>query len=250
MIKKQALLSLLVLTLRMEAGVYILADLPQGVAEIAQNAQDALVQDIVKLNAQNETAYLFQSAQFSPHLSLAFVSQEELSAQEAQKKFSGITQALQDIASKHAQINISNNFKDAAIDYWPGKFEVACGGSQKKNYVNVVLKASNNPELAKLVQNITTVLKEKYNIEQRFPFSTHVTIGRICDRHDKPIDATLKQKLEKISAGHVEKQSSKHKKNLIQLDEFKLKGHDGSEEKFVLSNFLLSASKAAAEHKE
>ena len=233
MIKKQLLLSLLVIVSHIQTGVYVLVDLPKEVTEVIQEAQDALCKKVAIVNEQEGAHYIFQNTQFSPHLSLAFVSQEELPIQEVKQKFAGLIEELQQITGKHSSIDLSKNFADAAIDYWPGKFEVECGGSKKKNYLNVVLKASNNLAFANLAQDVSRTLEDKYNVKQRFPFSTHITIGRICDKNDSPIDASLKQKLESIAIS-TEKKAAVSKPLSILIEELKLKGHDGSEEKFVL----------------
>jgi 2'-5' RNA ligase len=238
MIKKQTIvLMMLIAVFQTQAGVYVLVELPKVIIEKVQEAQQQMALKVKELNTQEDgTVYEFQSAQFAPHLSLAFVSQEELSVRDAQEKLPNITQELQGITYNHKTIDIGTHFKDAAIDYWPGKFEVECGESKKKNYMNVVLKASNNEGLLNLANDIRKVLKEKYNIEQRFPFSTHVTIGRVYERDDKPLDDSLRQGLEKIGAAVAAYQSSKYEKPVaIVVDTFKLKGHDGSEELFALS---------------
>lgn len=224
MIKKKVLFSLLVMASCVQAGVYVLVELPKEIAQVIQEAQDTLSKNIAIINERDGTGYIFENTQFSPHLSLAFVSQEELSIQEVKQKFAGLIEQLQRIAGKHNQIDLSKNFEDAVIDYWPGKFEVECGGSKKKNYVNVVLKASNNLAFVSLAQDVSKALEDKYSVKQRFPFSTHITIGRICDKNDNPIDQSLKQKLEAIVIST----------DSILVEELKLKGHDGSEEKFVL----------------
>lgn len=233
MIKQQLLLSLLVMVSHIQTGVYVLAELPKEVAEVIQEVQDTIFNKIKIINEQDSSSYIFQNTQFSPHLSLAFVSQEELPIQEVKQKFAGLIEELQQITSKHSSIDLSKNFADAAIDYWPGKFDVECDGSRKKNYLNVVLKASNNLAFANLAQDVSKTLEDKYNVKQRFPFSTHITIGRICDKNDFPIDASLKQKIEAIAISS-ERKTTASKSLSILIDEIKLKGHDGSEEKFVL----------------
>ncbi len=236
MIRKQLLLSLLVIAFHIQTGIYVLAELPKEVAGIIQEAQDVLSKKIAIINERDDGSYIFQNTQFSPHLSLAFVSQEELPIQEVKQKFVGLIEELQQIAGKHGSINLSQNFADAAIDYWPGKFEVECAGSKKKNYLNVVLKASNNLAFANLAQDVSKALEEKHNVKQRFPFSTHITLGRICDREDKPIDTiTLQKQLENILIMDNTATKTSNQKLSITLTEFKLKGHDGSEEIFTLS---------------
>jgi hypothetical protein len=233
MFKKQLLLLLFVIASCVQAGVYVVADLPQEVAGVIQEAQEIFSKKIAALNAQENADYIFQNTHYSPHLSLAFVSQEELPIQEVKQTFANLVEELRLIAGKHTHIDLSKNFEDAAIDYWPGKFEVDCGGSKKKNYLNVVLKATNNVAFANLAQDVSKTLEENYNIKQKFPFSTHITIGRICDKNDNPIDASLKQKLEAIVLNADERAMNANKLSIM-VEALKLKGHDGSEEKFVL----------------
>lgn len=211
-------------------GVYILCDLPKEVSAIVQENQEALMSKIEAFNKEKETAYIFQKAPFSPHLSLAFVNQDQLSVKDITEKYPALSKDLQEIAAKHTQVDITSNFKDAAVDYWPGKFEIEIGGSKKKNYVNIVLKASNNNMLTQLAASVGYVLKEKYNIEQRFPFSTHITLGRICDQNDASIDKSLETALKANNKKH-----ESDKVAALMLTQFKLKGHDGSEEVFKLS---------------
>lgn len=231
MLKKQLLLSMFMMVSCVKTGVYVLADLPQEVSEVIQEAQEVLSKKVAELNTQDRTEYIFQNTQFSPHLSLAFVSQEELPIQEVKQKFADLIQELQSIAGRHTNIDLSKNFEEASIDYWPGKFEVECGGSKKQNYLNVVLKATNNLAFANLAQDVSKTLEGKYSVKQRFPFSPHITIGRIYDKNDNPIDPLLKQKLE-AAAVSAEKRATTSKQLSIMVKEFKLKGHDGSEEKF------------------
>ncbi len=88
-----------------------------------------------------------------------------------------------------------------------------------------MLKASDNPTLSHLATSIGEAL-EKYNIKQRFPFSAHFTVGRICEQNDGEV-GELKAKLPQQIKAKVA--------TAIVLNQFKLKGHDQSEEVFELS---------------
>lgn len=233
MIKKQLLLSLLMMVSHIQTGIYVVADLPRKVTKIVQEAQNDLSKKIAILNERDGGSYIFQNTQFSPHLTLSYVSKEKLPIQKVKRKFPGLIEELQQIAGKHSSIDLSNNFADAVIDYWPGTFKVKCGGSIKSNYWNVVLKLSNNRAFTDLAQDVSKTLKDKYNIEQTFPFSAHVTIGIICDKNDRPIDQALKQELEAIAIS-TKKKTTVSKSLSIIVEEFKLKGHGSSEEKFAL----------------
>ncbi len=205
-------------------GVYLLINLPEEVQRIVNAEQEKLEQDIQKINAQQNSSYAFDAAKFSPHISLAFVSQEQLSVDQTKQKFAGLSDELTIIAQQFNPTDISNVFKHMSRAYWQGKFEVACGGSKKKNYINAILKATPNEPLAALSATITTMLQQKYDIKQAFPFSIHLTLGRIYDINDQPINTTFDTK-------NIEQQDTAP----LIVKAFTLKGHDGSEAIFNLS---------------
>jgi 2'-5' RNA ligase len=171
------------LIINIHSGVYVLINVPDEISDIVRENQQYM-HNAVKEISQN---LIFDPAQFSPHLSLAFVSQDDLPFEEIEKKYPELIKKLEEIAQTSSTIDITDNFKKATVAYWDGKFEVDCGGKKKKNYLNVVLKMDNNQKLSTLAQKISEKLKEQYKIEQRFPFSAHITLGRICNQDDKPL---------------------------------------------------------------
>ncbi|MFA6066485.1 MAG: hypothetical protein WC707_04885 [Candidatus Babeliaceae bacterium] len=226
---KKNLLFLIIVTLNAsitKTGVYILIAFPAAVTEIIDEKRNRIVKFIQEINCKKTSSYVFEATAFSPHLSLAFVSQEELSIDMVNKKFPELTSSLQKIAQEFKTISITDNVNNAQLEYWPGKFEIECGGLKKKNYVNVVLKTSDNATLTQLATRITGYLKDTYKIEQKFPFSAHITIGRICESHDAPVEE-LRQELlqQKVPTKTV---------GTLDMSAFKIKGHDNSEEIFKL----------------
>lgn len=109
-------------------GVIISIDVPERVADIVKEHQDSLACNIEQVNEQLHSSYQFSKAQFSPHISLAFVSQEQLSTQATQEKYPGLKEELAKLASQFSATDITDTYKNLTFDYWPGKFEMECGG--------------------------------------------------------------------------------------------------------------------------
>ncbi|MEX0940829.1 MAG: hypothetical protein WDZ41_05710 [Candidatus Babeliales bacterium] len=225
------MIALVLITSSVNAGVYLLSETPEGFINVIKQNQAVISKELNHINnqAQNKN-YLFQPAQFSPHLSLAFVSQDQINIEQTKEKYPRFIDELRNIAAQSKAIDITQSVDQMSIDYWQGKFEIEYDGVKKKNYLNVVLKLANNPELIKLANRIGDLLKEKYQIEQRFPFGAHFTLGRICEQNDDQSTTDLGKMLsnkEKLVDTFV---------GSILLDSFVLKGHDGSEEIFKLQN--------------
>ncbi len=211
---KKLFLYLLVCTASfLDAGVYILIDAPEGIATIMVNNQEAIRQSLDGYNKEQETRLVFESGKYHPHLSLAFVTQDELSVDEVAKRFDSIVSMLRSIANEHNPIDITSNFQEAMIAFWPGE-----------NYVSIVLKLTENPRLQALAYAITSHLEQKYDIKQGLPFSPHITLGRVYGKNNELAG------LEKMGVFKFVRS------NFVRLliEHFKLKGHDGSECRFKL----------------
>lgn len=206
-------------------GVWVIIDLPEQVRDVIAQAQKILLQDIQEINEQTNSSYLFAETPFAAHISLAFVSEERLSVQQIEEKFIGLQQELKEKSKIFSPENISDIFRCPSIAYWPGKFEVECGGSKKKHYINAVLKATPNEFLNDLSTDIRNMLLEQYGIKQAHLFSVHATLGKIYQAYDEPIE------LSQFKEKYIEQQDIAP----FIVKEFKLKGHDGSEETFTLS---------------
>ncbi len=214
--------------LALQAGVYVLADLPENVQTFIRLQQEAMAQKIEMLNAEQKSAYIFEAARFAPHLSLAFVDQKELSVEHTYYAYMHLDLLLSGISKDRKPIDMSSSVENATIAYWPGKFKVKCGDSVKENYANVVLKIEDNAELSALAGEIRAGLENNWSIKQAFPFSSHITLGRIYQADDKPVDTQHLQKLEtKVPAAVL---------GAVIIKDFKLKGHDGSEDVFALKD--------------
>lgn len=215
----------------LSAGVVVLIDdLPREIAEFVKKEQDSLQEKIKNLNGEEGTPLAFEPSQFQTHFSLAFVSRDEISVAEIEKKLPGLVNELHIVSQEFQSTDISDTFKNLTSTYWPGKVDVLCGGSKKKNYLNAVLKATPHPVLIQITHKIREMLQEKYAIEQLFPFSLHLTLGRIYHQNDSPLSAELVNAfmLNPLTIQGPEMEP-------LLLNKFKLKGHDGSEEVFELS---------------
>lgn len=213
-----------------QAGVIISFDLPQEVSAFVDRKQTMLNAEIQKLNDQHDTGYIFDRGQFAPHLSLAYVSQDALNMEQIHNHYKELPESLGAIAKHNEIIDIGPNLEHAILTFWPGKVDVECGGAIKKNYVHVVLKMSENPALHYLATQVHDVLKKKYNINQPFSFTPHVTLGIICQKNDLPID--ISQLTRNIV---LQAEAGKDVPlDRIVLDSFKLTGHDGSEIEFKM----------------
>ncbi len=155
---------------------------------------------------------------------------------EVEDQFAGLIPFLKELAQKTEAIDVAENFEKANIEYWPGKFEVECGGSKKKNYLNAVLKATNNPSLVKLAAEVNSHLQKQYRISQIFPFSAHFTPGRICEKQDAPVADLVAQLPKK---GVMPKEMGK-----ILLDKLKLNSHDRKSKSFGLKRAPRSRSRS------
>ncbi|MCL4380447.1 hypothetical protein M1466_03110 [Candidatus Dependentiae bacterium] len=205
----------------MDAGVYVLVDLPASMAAVVAAAQQQLQKGLEEYNASHGTAFLFEPTQFSPHLSVAFVSQEPLSVQAAAAKFPAIEAVLQDIIQNNqGSIDITEAVQQAMLEFWPGKFTMTFAGAPRKNFINVVLKFAMHDTLAQQIRN---GLQEHYGIKQAFPFSAHISLGRMYQQDDAPVV------IQEIPAFTMPQLSEP-----IELNTVKLKGHDGSEVAFSL----------------
>lgn len=215
------------------SGVIISIDVPKEVSKIVLQHQVLLENGLKEsINNKLKAEYLFSKADFLPHISLAFVNQEQLSTKQVEEKYPGLKDELSKLSLEFPATDISEIYEDLSFEYWPGKFEMVCGGSKKKNYVNVVLKAGSSDFLSKLSNLIRNMLEEKYKIKQAFPFSIHLTIGRLYYSDDSAI--SISEEFKEAVSEFVKNYSEKLKVNSIIFSEFKLKGHDGSEEVFSL----------------
>lgn len=223
--KKLILIPTLLFSSLAHAGVFVMIESPL-VIQLVQENKKLIAQEVQALNArtsaqESKKQYIFEPDKWGAHITLAFIDQDPaLKAEDAEQKYSKLEQYLRLIAKKTSPINITDNIEESVIAYWPGAAPMVLGGSKKQNYVTVVLKLGNNRHLSDLAELITRQLEVAYGIKQRFPFSAHLTLGRIYEVNDAPVAPIVSQLTTEPIVESVER---------IKIHEFKLKGAAGSQ---------------------
>jgi len=221
------LLASLLMTGFAHAGVFVMIESPH-VTQLVQDNKKLIAHEVAEFNAQvpgNKQQLAFEPDKWDAHITLDFIDQDAvMKAQDAEKKYHKLEQNLRLIAKKSSPINITQNIEESRIAYWPGAAPMMLGGSKKQNYVTVVLKLGDNKHLADLADRIARLLEAEYGIKQRFPFSAHLTLGRIYEVNDNPVMPIVPQL---TTEPHVESIFEK-----INVHAFKLKGAGGSEIEF------------------
>lgn len=182
-------------------GIHVMGDLPADLSvTLIQPTQTATTNALKSYcqEAELEGPYKFGPSPFNPHLSLAFIEQNDLPADEIEKKYPGLCTELTKIAELHPPVTLNECLSNLTIEAWDGKFKVMHEEKQKEHYLNIVLKLGDCPQLNELSAAIVKMLNSKYNIAQRFPFSAHLTLGRIYTDEDKPINPEIKEFVKKF----------------------------------------------------
>lgn len=209
----------------LHAGVVVLVDLPQDVMqEIMQVAQESAAKVVNDVAQENKVALQFSESPYLPHISLAFVSPDKLNNEQIKEKYAALLPNFKKIAQGADSIDLSEAVKSPEVNLWPGRFEMECGGSKKKNYQNLVLALGASAALSTLAEQVRGSIETEYDITQRFPFSAHLTLGRICEKDDQPLSpellASLKETLEKKIGSEVQELPE------VKVRKFMLKGDD------------------------
>lgn len=205
------------------AGVYIIADTTEEIAQIIENGQELLAEAV--RNMGNE--HLFAKPEHPSHMTFACVDWKTSLMKTIKEKFSQITLSLEKIASRHKPISLSSNIAEATLEVWPSKHPLKVAGKERCNYVWLVMKLSENAQLNSLAEDIQGVLKNEHAIEQFFPFSAHLTLGIVYKTDDSELS-------EDFIAGCLKDLSFENIKKPIILSRFKLSAHDENA-KFELS---------------
>ncbi|OGB97874.1 hypothetical protein A3F06_04395 [candidate division TM6 bacterium RIFCSPHIGHO2_12_FULL_36_22] len=216
----------------LRAGVYIVVDLADNTdaKQLINKIQEKIKKQLEELNANSSCTYSLELPAFTPHLSLAFVSQGPLNLENIKQDYPELISQLKTIAKDIDPIIIdAKNIKTTA---WDGKFSVEHDGITKKNYLNIVSKLLENKSLSALAFRIAQLLNAEYNIEQKFTFSPHITIGRVFEKQDRSV-AEVKNIFDELESTSIPS---------IQINEFQLKGHDGSAENFKLHDYEKSSN--------
>ncbi len=205
-------------------SVVLLADLSEEVHAIVENAQE----NFKKLldEAKDGTGdYRFVAGAYQPHLSLAYVSYGKESVEQMQEKEPSLISKLAALATRYKQINLNASLQKAHLECWQGKFEFETDGKKIKNYYNVVIKLAPSQELNALITDMDAEFSELTSYPSRtFPFSAHLTLGRLYESSDKDV-TFLAEQIKKLAAekGIINVMDAR-----LIVEHIILSGHDGS----------------------
>lgn len=222
----------LLFALSLQAGVVVVVDAPEKMNALVQHMSENIQQSLAQINEAENTKYQFDPAAYQPHITLAFITNKPLSLEELKQQSPELLTSLEAVAKKQDKILLAESLKNADIELWPGKFEVECNGAKKTNYLNVVIKLNDAQELKKIADALDTELQQNsLYLPRKFPFSAHVTIGRISEENNSSVAelvALLKTKLNE----HKNTVDTTDDKQSSVISYFELKGHDGSAKAF------------------
>ncbi len=205
------------------AGVVVLVEVPVE--------SKALLEDSAKVveSVASQAGYTFQQVSYSAHITLAFVSQERVTVKSFLENNPELESDLKVISNQYKKFDISSSIAYGAIDCWQGTFEIDYNDKKIKNYYNIVLKLKDSSELFDLAQAIRTILEEKYKIKQAFPFSAHITIGRVFEENGQEVSPDIVDQLKKSTLSEFLVSGSV----VCLVNLFKLQGEENT---FVLFN--------------
>jgi hypothetical protein len=207
----------------LNAGVVILTEVPEITKQLLAKAQAIVKEHLEQINKQSaDQKYLFECCTYSPHMTLAYISEKEFSLSQLEQAEPKLVENLGKLANRSA-ITIADAFKEPELVVWDGKRESTFEENAYKNYAILVIKMKTSAELTHLVADIDIVL-EKYPTasKREFPFNPFVTIGWLYDQKDMdptPIIKAVQPALEKLVSEFKTDQS-------FIIDSFKLSAHD------------------------
>ena len=215
---------------QLNSGVIIGVDIPKEAAESVVEQQEKIRKQLEDLSEETGQKYVLDGGEYSPHITVAFITPDKKTAQNYLEENGGAQKKLAQIASHSESIDISDGMQHAELDYWKGNpppgTKIKCGENENvKHYYNIVLKLAASAHLNKLAEE----LDKQFELKRRFPFSVHVTIGRVCSVSDQPIDGMVDQLKQRLVGIQVNKQQ-------LEIKSFKLKGEEKTEEEFVFGS--------------
>lgn len=208
----------------LNAGVVLMAEVPDAIKTLLKKGQDIVQEKINELNAASkDRKFAIEISSFAPHMTLAYITDKELSMDELEKEEPTLIGELEALANQ-GPIDMSEGIKDSKLEVWTGKWERSYEGKTYKNYNILAIKMKASPQLVKLVDEIYAVLEKHPTAAKRaFPeFNAHVNIGWLYSSDDvlptEAVDA-VKPALEKLISGFKTEQP-------FNVTSFKLSTHD------------------------
>lgn len=216
---------------QLNSGVIIGVDIPKEAAESVVEQQEKIKKQLEALSKETGRKYVFDGGEYSPHITVAFITEDKKTAQNYLEENGSAQEKLAQIASHSGPIDISNDMQHAKLDCWKGtpppRTKIKCGENEAvKHYCNIVLKLADSKDLNKLAKE----LDEQFELKRLYPFSPHVTIGRVCSEDDQPIDGMVDQLKKRLVGIQASKQQQ------FAIESFKLKGEEKTEEEFIFGS--------------
>ena len=137
--------------------------------ETQVEAQDVLSKKIAIINEQDNGSYMFQNTQFSPHLTLSYVSKEKLPIHKVKGKFPGLIEELQQMAERKkvgdrtiriSKINSIGDFKKGHVLFIPSGQSSQLADVLTKLADKSTLVITEQPGLGAKGSDVNFVLKE------------------------------------------------------------------------------------------
>ncbi len=208
-------------------GVIVLIEPPTVVQEFVHVVQEQVKEIIDHENEAQKTKpghikYLFDAPQYASHISLAYITDAQLTLKQLLEKQKYNIPALEKIAKETRAIDLTENLKAVEFTCFKGDRDKGnvYKGIPKKNFYYIVLRFPSSPALTHVAQSIQDSLGQ-------FPyFDMHLTIGKLYedkDRDPQNMVHILKHRLSK----QLQIVSADAKKQWV-VNSFTLKAHSGS----------------------
>ena len=116
------------------AGVALVGDIPKSVHTLIVQKQEELGGMVQKINNTTiEKNYKFETFGFSPHMTIAYITKEELSLADVYIKEPQLKEMLLKVTGLCACIDLTENARKSYPEFWQGKFEgTMLDGSRKR----------------------------------------------------------------------------------------------------------------------
>lgn len=185
--KKTYLISIVLLFFAwlVQAGVVILAEVPDALKLLLVKAQEKVQEYVDQNNKQSQQQYLFEKNEYAHHLTLAYLTNQELNLQQLEDADPILGSSLMQLAAQTPPLLVTTHLNESGIMILPGKFERNFGGKTYKKYAILTLKINATAQLVEFIQLLDSLLaNHPIALKRVFPFNPHITIGYIYDTKD------------------------------------------------------------------
>jgi hypothetical protein len=222
------------LSASLKAGVILLTEPPQEVIHIIAELQKKAQAIINKINAHDSKKYFFDIPQYDQHISLAYITREELPLKAILEKAPTVHTILQNTGKHLKPIDLTPHLKDAKIVCYKGDQPNSYKGVPKKNYYYIVLELTDSSEFTFLTQSLYGNLKHLSFKELAPSGRAHLTIGKLFEEKDQ-IPYEITKTLTNGLAKDVQEMRNFIYDKMWVIGSFTLKGHDRKLLTFPLS---------------